>query len=91
MTKLIVTFHNFANSPKTAVRNCFRQDFVMCFTQLRTAVVGEFAYLREAPVIFVMSASNCPSICIRASPTEWIYLKFDLGLRENQSRTFKFG
>ena len=79
MTKLIVAFHNFANSPKTAVRNCSRQDIAMCFTQLRTAVVEEFAWLREAPVSFIMTVFNCPSICIRASPTEWIYLKFDWG------------
>jgi hypothetical protein len=58
MTKLIVAFHNFANSPKTAVRKCSRQYIGMCYTQLRTAVVDEFAWLREAPVSFVMTYST---------------------------------
>jgi len=41
-------FSQFCQLPKRAVRNCSRQDIVVCFTQLRTGVVGEFCIVARS-------------------------------------------
>jgi hypothetical protein len=74
MTKLIAAFRKFAKAPKTAVRNCSRQDIIICFTQLRTAVSRRVGIVARSACWL---RHGCPSACIRAAPTERISVKFD--------------